>query len=77
MRSNKIRQNIDPKPFDRAGEAGTYCLVGWNGPCAEKVSALYVSSHSCKMVEGHKSRHQCSCGVSRMRQFGDTTWKDA
>ena len=76
MRSDKRQPNIDPKPMIKVAEPGTYCLMGWAGPCPDEPSFLYDSSHGCMMSYPHKSRHQCSCGVSKMRQLDDPTWKD-
>jgi hypothetical protein len=76
VRSNKIRENIDPKPFVRATEPGTYCLMGWTGPCPEIPSKLWITAHYCDVKVDHKDRHQCQCGVSRMRQPDDPEWEN-
>ena len=77
MRSDKRGQNIDPKPMIKAMEPGTYCLMGWEGPCSEFSSKLFVTGHYCDVKVDHKDRHQCRCGVSKMRQDDDPTWKDS
>ena len=76
MRSDKRGQNVDPKPMIMVVEPGTYCLMAWEGPCDDSPSKFYATSHNCTMGWPHKSRHQCSCGVSRMKQKDDPSWED-
>ena len=46
----------------------TTCPTMWAGPCAKRESQLFTFPHQCYMTPAHRSRHQCRCGVSRMRE---------
>ena len=74
MLSDKKRPNIDPKSLIRATEPGTYCLMAWEGPCPEGISALYASSHNCGVKVDHRGPHRCSCGRSKRLADDDPTW---
>jgi hypothetical protein len=76
MRYNKIRENIDPKPFIRATEPGSWCLMSWDGPCLFSPSNLFDVPHDCDVVEGHKGPHRCECGKSKRLADDDPQWGD-
>lgn len=77
MRSDKRQPNVDPHPkiVERI-DFTRLCLMTWDGPCPEVTSKFYDIDHGCSMKSPHKSRHQCSCGVSRMKQKDDPSWED-
>ena len=52
---------------------GTYCLAGW------RPSSMHwppIGGCSCNREEGHRGRHRCQCGSTRLRRDDDPTWEE-
>jgi hypothetical protein len=65
MLNDKRKPSVDPR-----GGVQTLpnaCFLPW-GKCKLQLSKMYDVSHSCKRPLGHKLRHECLCGVTKLME---------